>query len=380
MRIHDVKYQKQADLLSLTRQWWKWGWLSFGVLLPGFFFLRNLWQPQYAWRWFGQTAVVWVFVFLKIRRALVQNHRKQSTHILATFGIGTHITIVRGLLLAALAGFLFLPLTHTFWLRWIPPFLYLFAAGADYLDGYLARITNHETCLGALLDMQLDALGLLIAPLLAVTLGQLPIFYLSASGAYYAVSLGKKIRHFRGKPVFAVPPWPGARMLAGFQMGLVGTALFPIFSPTVTTIAAAIFLPPFLAGFVKDWLILSGRIDPHSLSWRQHEQRIARIVSGYMPVILRCLLLIPGLFLLRDWMIPHSLTLAALLLIFLGIVGRLAALLLSLWLGILLIPSAPLWLWWLFSGGVVILLTGTGRFSFWQPEEQFLFKHAGEHH
>lgn len=378
MLVYITQSRKADPLLSLTRQWWIWGRLCLFFLFTGFFFLRCAWQSEYAWRWFGQTAGVWLYVLWKLRTVLPQNHRKQSSLLFPTLGIGTHITIVRGLLIGALAGFLFLPLSQHSWLRWVPGILYLFAISADYLDGYLARITDHETCLGTSLDMHTDALGLLIAPLLAVTLGQLPMFYLSAGIAYYGLNVGKKVRHLQGKPVFPVPPWPGARMLAGFQMGLVGAALLPIFSPSVLTVAAAIFLLPFLLGFVKDWLISCGRIDPYSSTWKQQKQRINRFLLGYLPVVLRGFLLIPGVAALQGEIGHDGVLLIALSLLLLGFLGRLTSLVMSVWLGLMLSPCTPLADWLLFCEVVVLMLSGTGPFSLWQPEERFLFTRAGE--
>ena len=166
------------------------------------------------------------------------------------------------MLIAILAGYLFQPWPQSRhfpgWLSWTPGVLYLTASLLDYLDGRVARAAKHESRLGAFLDINIDALGLLIAPLLAVWYDQLPSVYLSVSAAYYMLIFGIWLRKKYSKPVFDIPPRRSARIIAGFQMGFVGFALLPAISPPVTTVAAYICMIPLVAGFGKDWMIASG--------------------------------------------------------------------------------------------------------------------------
>ena len=168
------------------------------------------------------------------------------------------------MLIAILAGYLFQPWPQSRLfpgrLSWAPGTLYLTASLLDYLDGRVARACQHETRLGAFLDINIDALGLLIAPLLAVCYGQLPVAYLSVGAAYYLFVFGIWLRKKFLKPVFKIKPRLSARIVAGFQMGFVGFALLPVISPAVKIVAAYIFMTPLLAGFVKDWLFASGYI------------------------------------------------------------------------------------------------------------------------
>jgi len=82
------------------------------------------------------------------------------------------VTLIRGLLLGLLAGFIFLPQPEGLFV-WIPGLLYGGSLGGDFLDGYVARHLDIETVLGAKLDMELDSLGVLIASLVAYSYGMI---------------------------------------------------------------------------------------------------------------------------------------------------------------------------------------------------------------
>jgi CDP-diacylglycerol--glycerol-3-phosphate 3-phosphatidyltransferase len=108
------------------------------------------------------------------------------------------------------------------------------------------------------MDIKLDALGLLIAPLVAVWYGRLPIAYLSVGLAYYIINVAIWLRKKFSKPVAEIKPWQGARLIAGFQMGFVGFALLPIVKSQVTLLTAYIVMIPLLAGFARDWMMVCG--------------------------------------------------------------------------------------------------------------------------
>jgi CDP-diacylglycerol--glycerol-3-phosphate 3-phosphatidyltransferase len=189
-------------------------------------------------------------------------HRNRSTvddmpHV--TLGHGTHTTLLRGLLIAATAGFLVTigtgarPL-----LPFVPAALYTAAALGDGLDGYLARRQQHTTQLGAELDTTLDALGLLVAPLLAVLYGKLHASYLLVSVAYYLFQWGIHWRVTHDRPVYPLPPSRLRRHLAGLQMAVVAAALWPPLPEALTRPLGVVFMLPLLIGFCRDWLHVSG--------------------------------------------------------------------------------------------------------------------------
>jgi CDP-diacylglycerol--glycerol-3-phosphate 3-phosphatidyltransferase len=371
--------------LSLRLQWRKTCVFCVASVLGGFGLLRSLWQAEYAWCWLVPATFGLVYTLGLVRQHLPQNHRKQSALILPTLGAGTGVTIGRGVLISLLAGFVGLPWLRTSvgtpeGLRWMPGGLYLAAVCADYLDGYLARVTDHETRLGEILDTKLDAFGVCVASLVAVGASQLPWYYLVAGCAYYLLQAAIWIRKRTGKPVHDIAPWAGARLLAGFQMGLIAVALLPVFGPPVTTIAAIIGMIPFLAGFGKDWLVVCGRF-PTEHPW---QRSVHKVLTRLLPPVVR--LLLGGAGFSVVWRTPSSqqfvwsgLIVVAVVMLLGGIIGRLAAFGLSLttaW-GIME-HRLYLDLFVLFAGSLILMLSGTGAFSLWQPEDRVLFRRAGE--
>ena len=234
----------------------------FCLLSGGFLIIKNDWQNLHGLQGIFQAAIITAYNLILLRIGLPLNYHPRQQVLHSNLGYGTWITITRAMLIAILGGYLFQPWPHSRIfpgrLSWTPGILYLSASFLDFLDGRVARAHQHETRLGAFLDINFDALGLLIAPLLAVWYGQLPYAYLSVGAAYYLLVFGIWLRKKYAKPVFEIKPRPSARIIAGFQMGFVGIALLPVIPPAITKGAAYIFMIPLLAGFVKDWLFASG--------------------------------------------------------------------------------------------------------------------------
>jgi CDP-diacylglycerol--glycerol-3-phosphate 3-phosphatidyltransferase len=145
--------------------------------------------------------------------------------------------------------------------RWLPALLYAAAAIADRLDGIIARRLDQTTALGARLDEAMDALGLLAAPIVAVSWGRLPPWYLLVGVTYYIYRSAIWLRRRLELPVHLerVKRRQITRIFAGLHMTLVSVALAPILSREVNSIAAALLMVPTLAFFARDWLIVIGR-------------------------------------------------------------------------------------------------------------------------
>ncbi len=390
MKNEQITSSHIKALRALQNKWWQFSFFSIAAVFICFFILLKIWQPKYAWQWLLQTSLALAYVLWLFRVALPHNHRQGDEVLLGTLGSGSCVTFARGLMISMLAGFLFVPwpgkIEGPFWLAWIPGLIYILAAFADFIDGYLARITHHETGLGETLDKEMDALGLLIAPLLAVGFGQLPIFYLAVSVAYYLFIFGIWLRKKYGKYLVELKPTPSSRLLAGFQMGFVGVALLPVFSPSVTTIAALIFMTPLLLGFVRDWLVVCGRIRTGPDQRANWEYEFNRLMTMWFPIFLRIVVLCVGFLLIRPFAILGSRHWAGTLIIFLimvifGVMGRTAAILISFSAAHIIskqgaIPELLI----LYACTLALMCSGTGYLSLWKPEDRFFLRRAGESH
>ncbi|MBN1218875.1 MAG: CDP-alcohol phosphatidyltransferase family protein [Anaerolineae bacterium] len=392
---------QRASLTDLRRRWWITVLSFILALWSGYYLLQTNWHSSYATRWLIVAAVALTFELWLVRRNLQHNHPQGEPTLLPTLGAGNVLTLARGLAIGLLAGFIFAP-----WppgaLAWLPALLYTLAAIADGLDGYLARRAHHVTKLGEILDMEFDAVGILVSTMLAVHYHQLPWWYIILGLARYLFVLGSWWRQWRGKPVFPLPFSITRRLLAGFQMGFTTVMFWPIVYPPGTTLAGIVFAVPFLTGFTRDWLIASGRIDPLSPQYLALRRNLVIILTYRLPLLLRLLAVVTTaniLWLLWEtivgpaslfvWInVPFSgpiawsivgLALVAVIMLAAGVAGRLAA------FGLVIVASANILSTGLqINNGLMlvstisVMLLGTGAFSLWQPEDCFLSRRAGE--
>jgi CDP-diacylglycerol--glycerol-3-phosphate 3-phosphatidyltransferase len=375
------------SLQSLHRLWALTALL--GVLFLSAFhqFLQDGWGESQADRWLLLAGSALAYLLIVLWRSLPYNRRPGDAALLPRFGWGNSMTLLRGILLAALTGFLFAP-----WppdrLAWVPGVLYMLAAVADFLDGYLARVTRLTTRMGELLDMSFDGWGVLVASLLAVQYGQAPVWYLAVALARPAFLFGIRLRTRLHLPVYDLRHSIRRRLFAGLQFGFLFFVLMPVFSPPGTSIAAAVFALPFLVGFLVDWLAVCGIAARQPSAVRRLPALQERLLR-WLPLVLRAaavallagqLLRFAGENLPRAedsfWMLAAG---VVMLLLAIGASGRLAAI-----LGLCLLgfqqPAAALTLEMIVLLVVftAILYLGTGSLSLWQPEERFIYKRAGE--
>jgi CDP-diacylglycerol--glycerol-3-phosphate 3-phosphatidyltransferase len=382
-------YAVQAGPLEkLRRRWWVVAFLYAMSLAAGYALLSVTWHPAYVWRWAVLAGSGLVYGLWLLGRGLKDNHRQGEALVLPTLGAGNAVTLLRGLLLGLLAGFLFAPRPLS-WLAWAPALLYSLAIVADYLDGYLARVTHHATLLGATLDMEFDALGMLVATILAVGYGQMPVWYLLPGLARYLFVFGMAWRRRQGKPVYPLVHRPSRRMMAGFQMSFTSVLLWPLFSPPATTLAGVVFTLPFMAGFIEDWLEVSGRIGPASHRYRAAKRLATVVGTMWLPLLLRLALVavvlgsaIAGMGSASSpWTgsILGPVAAVAAVMLALGAVGRLAA------LGLLVATCSAILARGLDAGNglalvcaIALMLLGSGAYSIWRPEDALLSRRAGD--
>lgn len=246
---------------ELLRELRGWAALGAGLLLVAASLLVMLEGPSVGLYWLLAGLAGWAFVLWQCHKRLHLNCSPDDGKRYVGLGHGNRITLLRGLFIAATAGFLAIALIEVRpWLLYVPAALYSLAALGDWLDGYMARRQQQTTRLGVELDTALDAFGLLVAPLLAVLYDKLHISYLLVSIAYYLFQWGIHWRQQRGKPVYPLPPSRLRRHLAGIQMALVAIALWPPLPAEMTRIAGMALMIPLLLGFCRDWLHVSGRL------------------------------------------------------------------------------------------------------------------------
>jgi CDP-diacylglycerol--glycerol-3-phosphate 3-phosphatidyltransferase len=389
-------------LINLQRRWWLLTAVWSIAILTSFATLRRFW-PDSAVRWLLMAGLISVYSLWLVWRSLPENHREKEALLLSAFGPGNNLTLLRGLAISMVAGFIFSPRPLGV-LAWLPALLYTFADIADYLDGYLARISNQATLLGARLDIEFDGLGMLIVSILGFWYGQLPWWYLLLGAARYLFVGGIWWRERQGKPVHGLPPSIHRRIIAGFQMGFMSAVLWPIIPAAGTKVAGTVFATATLVSFGRDWLIAIGRLDADSQTYQRLRQQLYRIGVIWLPPLLRLIAVLgmAGILwalsrlvsppswtnLLAGWHLPAPQFMAGLtaLLAILstaavafGAMGRVAAFILVFPIGFDMVIHGLSW-----SNGAAltavtyIMLFGTGKWSIWQPEEKYLQRRAGE--
>jgi len=351
--------------------------LGCSILLIGFCLLGITMDWGNAGQWLLQAGLLWGYICRYIGSRLELNRANAEAPLYNNLGWGNRLTILRGGLIALTGGFLFQNHDNALNVL-LPASLYTLAAILDRLDGFVARRSNQVSLLGNELDISFDALGLVVAPLLAIGLGKIHRTYLILSAAYYIYRWGLQRRRNLGLPVHALPPNPLRRTLAGFQMGFIAIVLWPLLNPALTTSAGIAFMLPVLFGFVADWWVVCGSVQPQVLS------RLEIFSVRFFQPGLRALLVLLLFLTAKDSILFSSMTIhvfGLLLctgLILLGFAGRLGALILIMLLS------------WHYSSGAIdftgyvliftaswILLLGTGRFSLWQWDDEWVTRYDG---
>ncbi|OAH99706.1 CDP-alcohol phosphatidyltransferase family protein [Methylomonas methanica] len=350
--------------------------LGVGVLLIGFGFFCLAESWILAGQWMILASLIWAYVCRCVWRRLPLNRASAKAPLYCSLGWGNRLTIVRGGCIALTGGFLFMQQTLASYM-WLPALCYTLAAILDRLDGFAARRSGQVSLLGNELDIRFDALGLVIAPLLAIGLGKLHISYLLLSMAYYVYRWGLHRRSLRGLPLHALPENPLRRTLAGFQMAFVAVALWPLLDPELTVIAGIAFMLPVLFGFAADWWVVCGALTP------QAYERLADWSDQFFQPGLRVLFALLLFLLMQDAIdvadniVTFGLPLVAGL-VLLGLAGRLGALIVLAWLG-LHYPTAshPVVSYLLIFTASWIVLLGTGCYSLWPWGDEWIQRYDG---
>jgi len=391
---------EQQSLSRLRRQWVMVAILYTVGVFIGYTVMLQRWSATDALRWAALAAASTVVQMGILWWALPYNHRPSEVKIFPSLGYANAITLIRGLLTCLLAGFLFGPQPVAA-LAWAPALLYTLERLVDFLDGFVARITNRETKLGATLDIEFDGLGILIAVALGIQYGKLPLWYLVLGLGRQLFVAGMWLRQRWHKPVYDLPSSDHRRLIAGFQTGFISVVLWPVWTPPITQLAAYVFAIPLLFSFGRDWLVVSGVINAESGAYERNREVAKRVVEGWLPLAVRMAgALLASFILWRIVLVPQAWTSAlaaagiaissALLmllvavwaigaiLMLLGMAGRVAALLLAVLAAFdILALGMQVDNRLLLVCTIIVLHLGSGRFALWQPEERFLHTKLG---
>lgn len=334
-----------------------------------------------ALRWAVGSAAAAAAVLVRIARLLSAARPPASGPSSSRLGLATAVTIGRALLLCGLAGFLAMgpvagPVPEE--LSWSPGLLYGLCVLLDAADGWIARKRNETSAVGAALDTEADALGVLLAALLLVQTGRVHPLFAATGGGFYAVRLAVCLRRRRGLSVRPIAPRPHARFTAGVTMVFASAALLPPFGSEALVFASLAVTAVFLAGIATDWLVITGRAEQTG-RWRGPILgRAGAVAAALLPPAVR-LALAAAAFAACFAPCPAAGAAGAAgtaLLSLLGVLGlaaRLAAMVLSLLAARLAATGcaafAPL-----AAAAVGLLLLGAGRPRIAQPEDRVLLK------
>lgn len=394
--------EENRPLLARLRRQWAFVALLYVVgLAAGYLWLDRVMAYPAARHWLVAAGVVMVIELGIYWVALPHNHRDQESNLLPGLGYGTWLTLVCGLLLFYLGGFLASPWPEGF-VAWLPAILYTAARIVDLFDGYVARINGQETKLGAILDIELDGLGVLLAIILAIQYGQIPIWYLPLAVSRQLFVAGLWWLRRQGKPTYDLPPSENRRVIAGFQTGFLCVMLWPILAPPMTTLAAVLFATPLILSFGRDWLVVSGVWRADSPVYQARRAAAKRWCEGWLPFVARMAGTILALGVLwraypdfaawQAWLasvgmpaspgIVQGFALVALLTLLpfaAGVAARTAALIVLALAALDISANGLEWASnaWLLVAAVIVAHAGSGYLSFWRPEEPLLHRRFG---
>lgn len=351
---------------TLQRQQWFILLIGMNTLAFGFLLLqRNHFES--ATTWVIIATITFSVHYTILRHNINLNHHPDDHVLLPSLGLANSMTIVRGLLNCLVAGFIFSAWPEG-WLRWVPAILYTIGALLDIFDGLVARLTKYPTVLGEKLDLEYDALGLLIINALIVWYGQLPWWLLIFGVARYAFVLGVWWRERNDLPIRDLTTSNNRRVAAGLMMGMLSVLIWPIVEPPETVVAGYLFGLPFAIIFVRDWLVVSDQLDPANGTygyWRDVTERVCR---DWLPVVARLGAI--GLVMMNGYVLEWT-GWIGLVLVGLGVFGRIGALFL---IAFAVLTVSDLWLLTL---AITIVNFGSGRFALFPADELIFARRYG---
>lgn len=236
--------------------WSVTGVVTAALVLAGVGGLHLLWEAGPTGSYLVGVLGGLVIVLATTRRAFRLARREVGPEPIT---LATWVTVGRGGALVMLAGFLLAPSPEGM-VVWIPGLLFAVAAAGDVLDGAIARWLDCESKRGERLDVEIDALTVLVGSVLAVRYAVVPVVFAVVGIARYAFVGAIHYRQQRGREVYDLDQSNLRRGLGGAAMLIIWLALLPTPGASVSRLLAWLVLAPFLFNFTRDWLVVSGRL------------------------------------------------------------------------------------------------------------------------
>ncbi|MBP1922339.1 CDP-diacylglycerol--glycerol-3-phosphate 3-phosphatidyltransferase [Halorubrum alkaliphilum] len=214
------------------------------------------WDGKPTLRFIVGVCITLLIVSAVTYRSLVRARAVDGAQLIT---VATWVTIVRGGLVTAFAGFVFTDPPGGA-ATWVPAGLFATAALLDAADGAVARRTDSVTEFGGNLDTEIDALLVAVGAVTVVLAGTAPAIFLAVGVARYGFTAGIRWRRHRGLPVKELHPSQFRRATGAVIMSTVFLALLPVPGPAVSRTVAWFVSVPVLAHFIWDWLTVSGRL------------------------------------------------------------------------------------------------------------------------
>ena len=192
--------------------------------------------------------------YLVVVQSIDRRHRQAEFWIT----VATGVTAVRAACAVTLGGFLVASQPGGT-AAWIPALLFGGAALFDSLDGFVARATDTTSAFGGRIDVETDALALLIGTAVAVRFGDAPVVFLLVGIARYVFVGAAFVRRARGLSVSTLPPRLSRRALGATGMIATFVILSPALTGRLSHLVAVVVTVGVLIGFGRDWLLITGR-------------------------------------------------------------------------------------------------------------------------
>jgi CDP-diacylglycerol--glycerol-3-phosphate 3-phosphatidyltransferase len=363
------------------------GWLLafFGLTAGVVWRIGHEMASQGVWIFIIGSLTVGIYWFGLIWKNLAQNRETGGSDVLPSLGLPNQLTIIRGFLIAITTGLILVP-NRAALIAWLPGIFYLCAVLMDGIDGILARTTGNVTVLGEFLDMEMDSLTVLVGSLAVFLSGKADGWILLVGTARYLYVGGQWLLKRSRRPLLPLAKKSSRRALAGLMMGFLAAAMFPVFYPPAIKVISYFIILPFLVGFLDDWIQTGGMSLPSWEKMRGFGKSALRFANRWLLPGMRIAIVLLFLFVSMQIKQAANLSATTIWILFVlsialltGTAGRVSAIALVIVMSLEInVDSFAIPVLLILICSCIIFLMGTGRFSFWKPEEHYIFHRIGD--